>query len=255
MEFKHEYMKISNTSLNRLTRWESFQFIDDVLSYADAHTDGMPELYTNKLAELTTAFEIFDEALVQEAKTASKALIAAEESRDFAVGKIYSICREYADYRFDTDKEEAANVVLSLFKPYGTGYEIARMAQDTESAVITNLLQDLTGEAGGESISKLNLADALDYLESANLQFMRQQRDRRQDKSEFVPGVVKTARADAQAQMMGFADVVNALTIVEGEAKYATLKQKINTLLSDYVARAKQRTKKTEEEAPEEVEQ
>lgn len=54
--------------------------------------------------------------------------------------------------------------------------------------------------------------------------------------------------------MIAFADVVNALAIVEGEANYTKLKQTVNSILSEYVAKAKQRSKTKEEETPEEVE-
>lgn len=247
-------MKVSNTNLNRLTRWECFQFLADVINVAESHEEGKPELFTNKLAELSTAFNTFDEALVQEKKASSQGLLDADEARDYAVRKIYAIINEYADFRYDETKESAGKVLLELFEPYGSGYEIARMAQDTETAVLVNLIQDLKGEVATESISELGLVNALDNLTAANYSFERKQLDRRKDNAEFVAGVVKTARAEAQAEMIAFADVVNALAIVEGEANYTKLKQTVNSILSEYVAKAKQRSKTKEEETPEEVE-
>ena len=95
-------MKISNSNLNALNRWELFQFLDDVLIFAESHDEGMPELFTNKLAELRTTFDIFDDALVQERNTSPQGLIEAEEKRDHAVRKIYSIVKEYSNYPFQS---------------------------------------------------------------------------------------------------------------------------------------------------------
>ena len=248
-------MKVSNTNLNRLTRWESFQFLADVINVAESHEEGKPELFTNKLAELQTAFNAFDEALVQEKKASPQGLLDAEEARDYAVRKIYAIVREYADFRFDETKESAGKVLLELFEPYGTGYAIAAMRQDTETAVLVNLIQDLRGQVASESIEELGLTNALDNLAAANHSFERKQLDRRKDNAEFVAGVVKTTRVDAQSEMIAFADVVNALAIVEGEEKYTKLKQTVNSILSEYVAKAKQRSKTKEEDTPEEVTQ
>lgn len=245
-------MKISYANLNRLSRWEAFQFLDDVLAYAESHEEGMPELLTNKVAELRIAFEAYDEALVQEQKASPEALYKAEEERDFAVRKLYGLIKEYSDYRFDKDKENAGKSLLAAFKPYGTGYAIANMAQDAETAVITNLLQDF--EKGQTTqLRLLGLIDLYEILELRNVDFIVAQRNRTEEQFTAITGVVKATRDDAQTKFIEFVDVVNALAIVEGQEKYADLKQAINGILKKYVDRAKQRTKKKEDENPEEV--
>src|SRR5690554_3138868 len=136
-------MNISFSSLNKLTRWESYQFLSDVVAYTDSQSEGMSELFNSKFAEFVAAFNIFDKALVQEGRTAPEQLIMAEEGRDFAVRKVYALIKEYANFPFEKEKEDAAKALLKVFKPYGTGYEIAAMAQDAETAVLTNLFQDI----------------------------------------------------------------------------------------------------------------
>lgn len=246
-------MKISFTSLDKLTRWESFQFLYDVVDFIDSHSEGMSELFNSKFAELDAAFKIYDQALVQEGRTAPEELIKAEERRDFAIRKIYSLLREYSDFPFDQNKENAAKSVLEVFKPYGTGNSIAAMAQDSETAVLTNLIQDFEKEGPEDNLDLLGLISIKDELKNDNLTFVAYQQQRRKDNAEFVGGVVKTARTDAQNEFISFVDLVNALAIVEGEEKYAALKQTINSLHKDIVNRAKQRTKKTEEETEEVV--
>lgn len=245
-------MNISFSSLNKLTRWESYQFLSDVVAYTDTQSEGMSELFNSKFAEFVTAFNIFDKALVQEGRTTSEQLIKAEEGRDFAVRKIYSLIKEYANFPFEKEKEDAAKVLLKLFKPYGTGYEIAAMAQDSETAILTNLFQDIEESVAVEQcFETLGLTFAIDQLQSHNATFVELQRQRKVEDAEFVSGVVKNARTDAQTEFISFVEIVNALSIVEGEEKYTDLKQKISSMHDDVVKRAKQRTRKKEEETEE----
>ena len=246
-------MKISYSNLHGLNRWELFQFLADVLAYTEYHEEEMPELLTNKLAEVRTAFNAYDEALVQEQKASPEVLYKAEEERDYAVRKLYSIIKEYSDYAFDKTKEDAAIGLLQVFKPYGTGSEIAKMAQDAETAVIVNLIQDFEKAAPSGHLRLLGLMDGVETLELANVDFTVAQRRRTNEQMQALTGVVKAARDDAQTKFIEFVDVVNALAIVEGQEKYADLKQAINGILKKYVDRAKQRTKKKEDENPEEV--
>lgn len=247
-------MKISNANLNRLTRWELHQFMTDALIYANSHLEGMPELYTNKLAELQTAYDTFDDVLAQEQQTAPEALIEAEEKRDHAIRKIYNLIKEYSDFPYEQDKEDAAKHLLRVFKPYGTGSSIATMGQDSETSVLNNLFQDIEKSEETETcFVTLNLMYVLNELKHSNSIFAVLQRNRDVSQAEFVAGALKNARNDAQMEFLSYAEVVNALCIVEGNEKYAVLKQTVNSLLKKYVDRAKQRTKKKEEETEPEV--
>ena len=247
-------MKISNANLDRLTRWELQGLLKDVLKHAESHTDGMPELYTNKLDELRTVYDAYDDVLAQEEKASIDSLIAAEEGRDHAVRKMYALIKEYANFPYEEAKEDAAKQLLRLFKPYGTGNSIASMSQDEETMVLTNLFQDIDKSEETENcIATLGLSIVADNLRSYNSIFNELQHNRYIAETQFVAGVVKDARIALQKEFMSYADVVNALTIVEGEEKYTELKQTVNLLVKKYVDKAKQRTKKKEEETEPEV--
>ena len=249
-------MKISNSNLNRLTRWELHQLLTDFLFYADSQLDGMPELYTNKLDKLQTVYEPYDEVLAQEAKTAPEALIAAEGKRDHAVRKMYNLIKEYADFPYDQAKQDAATHLLKVFKPYGTGSSIASMGQDTETSVLNNLFQDFDKSQETERcLATLDLVGISNILRLNNSVFFELQLDRDISQAQFVAGILKSARTDLQNEFISYADVVNALSIVEGEEKYTELKQTANSFLKKYVDRAKQRTKKKEEETDPELQE
>ena len=193
-------MDISYSNLNRLAHWASFQFLYHVLNSAESHEEGMPELYTNKLAELRTTFDIFDAAFVQEQRTSPEGLLKAEEDRDYAVRKIYSIVKEYSDFRFDSVKEDAGKQLVRAFKPYGTGAQIAKMEQKKETAWLVNLLQDFQKLANQDALETLGLVSAMDSLQSYNTVFIETHEGRVKDKGQFVTGVLKSLRQDAQKE-------------------------------------------------------
>lgn len=251
-------MKISFSSLDQLNRWEVFRFLHDVVDFTDAHSEGMSELFNTKFESFRTAFRAFDDALVQEQRVAPKELVEAEEGRDMAIRKLYSLTREYSQFPYEQEKEDAANVIMNVFKPYGTGNSIAVMAQDEETSVLINLIQDFKNNAvAGEGIDTLGLSRVFQQLEIHNATFIRMQQKRTKDDAHLILGIVKDTRTKAQEEFISFEDLVNALAIVEGSEKYVDLKLEINKLHKNVVARAKQRTKKKEDETvePQVVEQ
>ena len=247
-------MNISFWSLERLNRWEVFQFLYDVVEFTDSHSEGMSELFNSKFATFSTAFEAYDEALVQERKTAPKLLIEAEEGRDLAIRKMYSLISEYSTFPYEPAKEEAANLLLKTFKPYGTGSSIANMAQDAETAVLINLIQDFDKDREvEEAIQTLGLNTVVNTLRSHNAVFKDMQQQRLKDDARIIVGIVKSTRTKAQKEFVSFVEIVNALALIEGEEKFADLKLEINKLHKNVMARAEQRTKKKEEETDPEL--
>lgn len=246
-------MDISFRSIDKLNRWESFGFLQDAVNFTDNHSEGMPELFNSKFETFRTAFKAFDEALVQEQKMTSKGLVEAEEGRDFAVRKLYALIREYSNFPFEQEKEDAGKVLLHVFKPYGTGSTIAMMPQKEETAVLINMIQDFyKKEETAAALRTLGLMNTVETLELHNASFIEEKQQKTKDDAHAVLGIVKATRTEAQTTFISFVDIVNALALVEGPEKYANLKTELNRLHKETMDRANQRTKKKEEE--EEVE-
>lgn len=79
----------------------------------------------------------------------------------------------------------------------------------------------------------LNLIYVLNELRRYNSIFAVLQRNRDVSQAELVAGALKNARNDVQMEFLSYAEVVNALCIVEGNEKYAVLKQTVNSLLKN----------------------
>ena len=243
-----KYMNSKKYQLETLLRWELYQVMSDALKYTDRNSEGMPDSFLDKVQELHAIFDVYDEELTLERRVSSPEIFEAEEMRDYAVRKVYGIIHEYSDYKYDKQKEAAAKKLINIFKPYGTGSNISRMRQDIQTAVILLMLQNLETETAKQHIATLHLTEAVQDLAHSNRYFEREQLTRNKKKAEYVKGVVKSARNELINHFLEFADLINALAIVDGEEKYADLKQFLNTLVRDYFVAAKRRNRKAKEE-------
>lgn len=237
-------MKVAATTLNYLTRWEVFQLMSDVLRYLEQNFDEMPQSFRDKLSDMHTAFDIYDEELVQERRPSAKQLLEADNDRMHAISTIYKVLRVYVHYKYSKEKQAAAKGLSKIFKLYGSAREINRKGQDTKSAMITNLLQDLSEELPQQYITTLNLEDAILALKTNNLFFLKEQRARNNFQAAYVTGVVKNARRAVQKEFMELVSLINALAVVEGEEKYAEMKKMIGIIVREYLTRARMRVKK-----------
>ena len=241
-------MKVRGYQLNRLSQWEVFQLLYNILEFAELRTEGMPDAVNNKLKELRRVFDIYDIEIAQHRQIPIEKLQKAEMERDFAIRKIYTLVRDYTDYRFDEKKMHAAAVLKRIFKKYGTGSSISRISQDQQTSMISNLLQEFARPASVESIATLDLTDAVTALTTNNQIFEDEQRVRYIAQAHYVTGVAKGARVNVQNELLAFADVVNAFAIVEGEEMFVELKQMVNQLVKRFVTQARQRKRKKVEE-------
>ena len=248
-------MIVPQSTFHRFKRWELFQFMYEVLAFIEENADDMPETFKSKAAELRTAFDIFDIEIVNDRTYSVKNLIEVEELRNYAIRKIYEVIRTYSNYTFSSEKEIAASRLQAVLKRYGTGRKISRMSQNEKTALLTNLLQDLSEPNMKQHLAILHLTDAVGALITHNQTFEIEQRNRVSANAEYVTGVVKEARMNVQNSFFEFVDLMNALAILEGQEKYAALKQSLTALLKKYVAQVRQRTRKKEEEVEEEGEE
>ena len=244
-------MDVKYYHLRDLSRWELFQLMFDALTFIDNHSQGMPLIFTNKVEELRTTFDIYDVEVAIERKISTREVFEAEQLRAYAVRKIYNLIYDYSDYRYDNKKEKAAQALMHIFESYGTGSNISRMPQETQTAVLINLLQELGREASLQHIATLHLTEAVEALSQSNNYFIQSQRIRHKKEAHYVTGVVKAARKDLTHQFLEFANVVNALAVLEGQEKYADLKKIMNELVKRYVTTARQRKRKQKDDAEE----
>lgn len=248
--FQNNYdMNITQYILKRLNRWEFFQLTAAALSLMEEKSANMPDSFIEKLSQTHASFEIYDIEIVQERRPDINQLIEAEKECNYAIRTMYKVLHTYKNYKYSPEKQDASNYLLTIFKSYGSGREIARQPQDSKTAIIINLLQELSRNLPKQHIATLNLTDAVQALEMNNSVFLDELDARNKFRANFVPGVAKNARMDAQKDFLELMDLINALAIVEGEEKYAEIKLLLNTLMQKYVEKVQQRMRKKDDES------
>ncbi len=128
----------------------------------------MLQTYAKKLEELGSAFDIYDKELAQDRMPTPHQLLKADEDRDYAIRKLYQLICCFSDYRYDAAKENAAKALKVIFKSYGTGSFISRQAQDVQTAMIGNLLQELARDTEKQYVATLNLTEVVLALDTNN---------------------------------------------------------------------------------------
>lgn len=241
-------MEIKNYILKMMTQWKLFQFALDTIAFADNYAEGMPQTYADKLEELRAAFNIYDQEVAQQRMPSRLELLKADDDRDYAIRKMYQLILYYSDYRYDAAKEHAAKGIKRIFKSYGTGSFISRQAQDVQTTMISLLLKELARPMEQQHVVTLGLTEVMLALDTSNRVFNEEQMVRNKILAAYVTDVQKHARIELQKQIMEFVALINALAVVEGEEKYAELKQIINSMVKEYMAGVGQRSKKKKEE-------
>ncbi len=236
-------MKLKIVSLSRLTRWQVFQLLTDVLQYLLLLPAEILELLKVHKEKLQTSLKALDELLAQERKVTPKALFEAEEGRDYGIRKLWNLVREYSDYEMDKTKETAAKKLLDVFNRYGRGYEIAEMPQDDESAALDNLLRDMLSEAYLPHVTSVGLLDLVNYTKGHNDVFVGNQQTRTTSESKRINGEARAARLQAETDFRALCEQINALALINGSAPYDETIAKMNTAMDNYVDTARQRRK------------
>ncbi len=241
-------MKVKAYQLKSLRGWELVQMVSDALVFIENQSEGMPEAYMSKMEELRTAFQICNDEVFLQRRISTSDVFEAEALRDYDIRKLHSIISDYSDYRYDKQKEEAAQALMFIFKRYGTGYTISRMPQDTQWSLMDRLLQELDRESSQQHLATLHLTEVMEALIKNNNSFKKAQQIRLKKEAHYVTGVVKAARKDLTKEFLEFVDIVNALAMLEGQEKYAELKLIMNALIKETVGSGKQKKRKVEEE-------
>ena len=185
---------------------------------------GIPPSLISAIETFDSVIADFDNALKDSASTPSTALAAeADSARDNAWRGANNYLKAMTAHPTN-DVRQTAIETKTLFDKYG---DPTTLPQTEESGVLHNLLQDLKAIDG----SKLT-AIAFDAWQ-ANLTggfLFRALRNGGEEGGRQV-GAVKEARQAADNAYRSLVELVNALTVVNGEAPYATFIDHVNAII------------------------
>lgn len=194
---------------------------------------------TDVAAEFTAAFTKLDTALKQAQKTGyTDQVIAADDERDNVLTGMLGVLRGMLRFP-DKDTAAAAAQLSVVTDKYGAG--IARLPQREETAVLTNLVQDLRNAQNAPLLQKTGLTAWVDKLEQSNRAFDTLYTHRTEKEAEFITGLTRDERARMQAAFEKLTRAIEAYAFINGDAPYKPLADKINVEVANVQQAAKAR--------------
>ena len=157
-------MKIININSSRLNNGDFYQFIENIIAIAVSEP-----VVATILTELQNDIAPMQDSFKKEKLNAETAkIVAADFKRDRALTHLILKLKAEAINDRQPDHIEPANRLQLIVKNYGGG-EIVSFDFNKETAHLTNLVADMLSKPA--DVALLNLADAIDFIKTTNLDF------------------------------------------------------------------------------------
>ncbi|GEM_PF-1322982 len=207
--------KLQSFSKSYFTNLLVFQLFADLLHALKASTDeALKAFIESVLKNFETAFNKYDQTLI--ASKTAEAPLAFDEKRDWGIRELYAIASVYEDHFLDESKQAAAQFFLSIFKRYGTGSQLSLLAQDEESASLTNILQEMNEERAKTYAAALDVEKLLAYITENNTAFIDARRAVTEENMQLA-GQVKNARVEIEKAWDTLRAAINGYAAVKGD--------------------------------------
>lgn len=250
--------KVKNFSLTNLRTEENFGFQMDVKALAeslpttgDLDAESLPEASVAILTEAvnghTAAVTALDDALKDSASVPSSTLAAeAEQGRDGAWRGLNNYVKAMTAYPEGTVAAEAL-AAKALIDKYGDPTD---KPQTEESGILHNLIQDLENGKEG-AFPNLQVDVWVTDLKNKNQRFLDFSKMRTEEEAARQVGIVKEKILLVNEAYRKLIDTVNAMVLLNGEAKFASFIDQMNILIDRQKtvlkARATNSAKKSDE--------
>lgn len=230
--------KVKSFNVSHLRTEENFGFQMDVKELTeslpttgDLDAEGLPEASVTILTEAVNghaaAVTALDDALKDSASVPSSTLATeAEQQRDGAWRGLNNYVKAMTAYPEENVAAEAL-AAKALIDKYGDPTD---KPQTEESGILHNLIQDF--EAGmEENFSNLQVEVWVTDLKNKNQRFLDYSRMRNEEESARQVGVVKEKILLVNEAYRKLIDTVNAMVLLNGEAKFASFIDQVNNLI------------------------
>lgn len=178
--------------------------------------------YDNGIARMDRALE----CLSKSAFTAK--MNAADDKRDKII-RIFQSQVESPEAYPDAADQESCRRLKILFDSYAN---IANAAQEKETGMCRNLIQDLRSDAYKADVTKLDLDKWVERLEAANEEFDAMVENRIGENQTKVTGGVTEPRKQTEVAYDAIVLKVNSLAVVYGDSKYADFIDYVNARIA-----------------------
>lgn len=220
--------QIINFNKTKLAAEASFQFHLGIQARIQSDTPAKLGI-TEEVVPYDNGIARMDRALETLSKSAfTDKMVAADEKRDKIIRLMQAQVESPEAYP-DADEQEACKRVKVLFDSYRN---IAGEAQEKETGMCRNLVQDLRGDAFKADVETLGLDKWVARLDEANEEFDALVESRISENIGKITGGVSEPRKQTEAAYEAIVRKVNALAIVNGEEQYAGFIDYVNARIA-----------------------
>lgn len=219
-------MQINSIYVGRMNNGAHFRFMKNVLLNAQACSALMAR-GENIVNELAAAFAKEDELLkVSQKSFITDDIAAADQERD----NLYLAFKKTVSGLLGMPVPAMAEAAKKLNQKL-VDYNIdVRVQLDTQTALMENLIADLTGGLKDE-VALLGLTPCVERMKELNDQIDRLLNQRDDERKYTVTGALKAQRAVTDEAYRKVVLITNALILMEGEEAYADYVAHVNSLI------------------------
>lgn len=220
--------QIINFNKTKLAAEASYQFHLGIQARIKADTPAKLGI-TEEVVPYDNGILRMDRALETLSKSAfTDKMVAADEKRDKII-RLMQAQVESSEAYPDAAEQEACKRVKVLFDSYRN---IANEAQEKETGMCRNLIQDLRSDTFKADVTLLGLDKWVTRLEEANEEFDALVESRITESQGKITGGVAEPRKQTEAAYETIVRKVNALAIVNGDAEYADFIDYVNARIA-----------------------
>ncbi len=221
--------EITTLSLERLNNGAHFLFISNVLARAEADTTVKSKL-SAQIASLKTAKEQEDEDLkISQKSLLTDDITAADAERDSLYSGYKKAVNGFKGLPVE-NMAKAAKVLAQHIKDYAID---PKMQLDKETGLLINFIDDLEKKYVNE-VQTLSLGAFVSSLKDANEKVRTLTSSRTDERMAKVAGALKASRKASDEAYRQLVKFVNAYALIEGDAKYLSFIDYVNTEIVHY---------------------
>lgn len=219
---------ITKFNLSQTRTMAFFQAMSDVKNFLEK--ENLETLKLNTVAEyFFQAFDAYDEAMKPARKSEYTAQIQELDlQRDTMLTGLGAHLRAFAYFPIEEQKQ-AAKRIQDLIEKYGKDIQSKPLQEET--AIITNLLQDLATDAAIADLNSIGAKPWVDALKTSNTQLENLHHSRTEEQSTIEVGRTKATRAALADAFKTLVQTINAFALAFGKEPYANLANAINQVV------------------------
>ena len=221
---------IKKFSLDKSRVMEFFQAMTNVKNFLAK--ENLQTLQLEKAVQIfNEKLSAYDEALAPVKKSdLTQKIQELDTQRDNLLSGFSAHLKAFQHFPEEASRE-AAKRLLTLLEKFGKNIQDRPLQEET--AIITNLLQDIAQPQSAQDLQKIGAAPWIDALKVANTTLEQHHNSRTEQQSTIEVGRTKATRQELAEAFRNLVQTINALALLNGKDAYTNLANAISQVVKN----------------------